>query len=215
MSRPHVIAISVLFCCVAGCKAPPSEPEDEQQGSGGTGQAPGGGGSDAQSGDGSSASGSGANASGGGGSGAGLGGGGGGGTQASGTGGGSGAPGLMQDGGIPLDDGGLPPGFSTDGGVVGAIGMGSCCSEHDTPGCSNADLQVCVCEMVPSCCTEAWNAACVLFVTQKYCQPGVRECVCGDGPDQWQQHSCCELDWTDNFCDSVAVEHCGAVPGCM
>ena len=96
----------------------------------------------------------------------------------------------------------------------GTLGMGSCCSEHNTPGCSNASLQVCVCEKLTECCTEAWSTACVLIVTEKYCQPGVRDCVCGDADGQWNQSQCCNVAWSDTFCDSTAVNHCGAVKGC-
>jgi hypothetical protein len=96
------------------------------------------------------------------------------------------------------------------------IGMeGSCCAEHDTPGCSNADLVVCVCEKLSSCCTTAWDHACVLIVKQKYCQAGIRDCVCGDGQGQWMQHSCCDSDWSATFCDQVAQTQCGAAPGCL
>jgi hypothetical protein len=91
--------------------------------------------------------------------------------------------------------------------------MGSCCSEHATPGCSNADLQVCVCEKLPSCCTEAWTEACTYVVRQKYCQAGVRECVCGTGAMQWGQAQCCEQQWSDS-CDTVAERKCNALPGC-
>jgi hypothetical protein len=71
-----------------------------------------------------------------------------------------------------------------------------------------------VCELLPSCCTDAWSTACVLIVEQKYCQPGVRECVCGTEDGQWGQASCCEVAWTDVFCDGVAVDKCSATPGC-
>lgn len=94
-------------------------------------------------------------------------------------------------------------------------GMGSCCMEHDTPGCSNADLEVCVCEKLTACCTDAWTEACVLIVQQKYCQPGVRDCVCGSEDGQWNQPDCCLSDWSDTFCDQVAISHCGAQPGCL
>ena len=95
------------------------------------------------------------------------------------------------------------------------IGTGSCCSVHDSPGCSNADLQVCVCEKLSTCCTQAWTAACVLIVQQKYCQPGVRDCVCGTAADQWGQAACCDVDWSTGFCNDVAESKCGAAPGCM
>ena len=93
--------------------------------------------------------------------------------------------------------------------------LGGCCAAHDNPGCSNADLQVCVCEKLPSCCTGAWDSACVLIVKQKYCQPGVRDCVCGSGPQQWGQHACCDSNWSDTFCNQVAEQKCGAAPGCL
>jgi hypothetical protein len=147
-------------------------------------------------------------------------------------------PGASGSGGgnAPLDDAGKATSqrdsgpSSSDAGVDGStsdpvdagaadagpgeLGMGSCCSEHDTPGCSNASLQVCVCEKLTECCTEAWSTACVLIVTDKYCQPGVRDCVCGNADGQWNQPQCCNVAWSDTFCDSTAVNHCGAMPGC-
>lgn len=92
-------------------------------------------------------------------------------------------------------------------------GSGSCCAEQPTPGCGNADLQVCVCEKIPSCCTVRWDTACVLIVEQKYCQEGVRECVCGSGDEQWGQQECCDEQWSSS-CDSVAELKCDAAPGC-
>ena len=100
--------------------------------------------------------------------------------------------------------------------LVGTLGTGSCCQEQTTPGCDNADLQVCVCEKIPACCTTAWSKACVLIVQQKYCQPGVRDCVCGTNVDagQWGQTSCCDTAWTDT-CNTVAEIKCSAVVGCF
>jgi len=127
---------------------------------------------------------------------------------------------ASQDGTMPHDrndddlDGGSAPDAASNAGTV-MRGVGGCCTEHDTPGCSNADLEVCVCEKLPSCCTGAWNRPCVLIVEQKFCQAGVRECVCGQGDGQWAQTSCCESDWTDTFCDQVAESKCGAVRGCL
>jgi hypothetical protein len=116
----------------------------------------------------------------------------------------------ITDGGSMASNTGTAP-----DGQVGMLGMGSCCTAHDTPGCSNADLQVCVCEKLSSCCTGAWDAPCVLIVQQKYCQPGVRDCVCGDGSGQWGQHDCCDVDWSDTFCNQVAQSKCGAASGCL
>jgi hypothetical protein len=108
-----------------------------------------------------------------------------------------------EDGGAPEPDAGS-----------GLQGIGSCCAAHDTPGCSNADLQVCVCEKLPSCCTEAWDENCVYVVENKYCQEGVRDCVCGSEEGQWGRTACCEADWSST-CDSVAEIKCGALAGCF
>ncbi|MET0387217.1 MAG: hypothetical protein ABW321_14710, partial [Polyangiales bacterium] len=115
--------------------------------------------------------------------------------------------------------GGSPAPAMTEAGSGGTaapalMGTGSCCSAHDTPGCGNADLQVCVCEKLPSCCTDKWDAACTFIVTQKHCQPGVRECVCGSGADQWGQAQCCEERWSST-CDDVAETKCSAQAGCF
>lgn len=122
------------------------------------------------------------------------------------------------DGGASPDGGALPGdgGAATiDGGGDGGIrDVGSCCVTQTTPGCSNASLEVCVCQMVPTCCTAAWAEECVLLVQQKYCQPGVRDCVCGADAGQWDQTSCCSTDWTST-CDSVATLKCSAVQGCF
>jgi hypothetical protein len=113
----------------------------------------------------------------------------------------------------PTDGGGM----QTDGGMDSGSGVrdvGSCCSVQNTPGCSNASLEVCVCEKDPSCCTTTWAEPCVLVVQQKYCQPGVRDCVCGTDAGQWGQSDCCNTDWTST-CDSVATLKCNAVQGCF
>lgn len=119
---------------------------------------------------------------------------------------------VNMDAGTP-NDAATPDGNLPEAGLT--IGVGSCCAAHATPGCSNAALQVCVCEKLPSCCTEGWTEPCALIVEQKYCQEGVRECVCGPDVDagQWDQSNCCMKSWT-NFCDTVAESKCNATPGC-
>lgn len=126
-------------------------------------------------------------------------------------------PATPRDGGVAPsptpDGGGTAAPVGTDGG--GAVtGSGSCCAEHDTGGCGNADLMVCVCEKDPSCCTKAWGKHCVFIVEQKYCQAGVRDCVCGSAEGQWGQAACCASEWSST-CDSVAKLKCDAVPGCF
>jgi len=109
---------------------------------------------------------------------------------------------------VPLDsDAGVGDGTALQG-------SGSCRAAHDSPGCSNADLQVCVCELRPACCTQAWTVECSDIVMQKRCQPGVRECVCGSGDEQWRQTDCCDKRWTDT-CESVAENKCAAQRGCF
>jgi len=124
----------------------------------------------------------------------------------------------QSDAGEPVSDAGPGPEPESDAALPDAGALpetGACCSEHETPGCSDADVQVCVCELLSSCCTDAWSEACVLIVEQKYCQAGVRDCVCGAGEGQWGQTMCCESEWSDTFCDEVAESKCGAVPGCF
>lgn len=89
----------------------------------------------------------------------------------------------------------------------------NCCIPHAGPGCNDADIQRCVCDKLDSCCTQSWTAACTYIVTERFCQPGVRDCVCGSGDGQWQQSGCCDAEWTST-CDDVAQIKCGAAVGC-
>jgi hypothetical protein len=112
-------------------------------------------------------------------------------------------------------DAGSTDGSSAEGSADGGPrDIGSCCSTQTTPGCDDPNLEVCVCHNIPTCCTMAWTEACVLLVQQKYCQPGVRDCVCGTDAGQWAQTSCCTTDWNAT-CDSVATIKCGAAQGCF
>jgi hypothetical protein len=89
----------------------------------------------------------------------------------------------------------------------------NCCVAHAKPGCNDADVQRCVCDKLDTCCSEAWTAACTYIVAEKFCQPGVRDCVCGSGDGQWQQNACCDVEWTPT-CDDVGQIKCGATVGC-
>lgn len=107
-------------------------------------------------------------------------------------------------------------GMGMDAGIeqpMSASNTGSCCIASTEPGCADADIQACVCELLPACCTDAWDESCTFVVQQKYCQPGVRACVCGSAEGQWQQAYCCEQGWTDT-CESVAINKCGATGDC-
>jgi len=122
----------------------------------------------------------------------------GGGGNGGGNGSGLGSSGDAGGGSVPVPDGGV------------VQGSGSCCAERDTPGCGDATLEVCVCEKDPTCCTSDWGKRCVFIVEQKYCQDGVRDCVC----NTWGKTSCCGTDWTST-CDTVGVSKCNAVQGCF
>jgi len=120
-----------------------------------------------------------------------------------------GAAGVQVDSAVPAVDASV-----AEGGVQPPLGTGSCCEEHTEPGCDNAETQACVCEKLPDCCTATWDLPCTLIVLQKFCEPGVRECVCGPAAEGgWEQTQCCETEWT-GFCDETAVIKCGAKAGC-
>ncbi len=121
------------------------------------------------------------------------------------------------DGGMVEGDGAVDAGVGDpDGGGDGStahVGTGGCCEEHAEPGCEDAEIEACVCEKLPDCCTNTWDLPCVLIVEQKFCEEGVRDCVCGPAPDGWEQTQCCETQWT-NFCKETAIIKCGARAGC-
>lgn len=158
---------------------------------------------------------------------------GGGGTGGDDAAGGAGGEGGDGDGGTP--DGGAPDAGGTGGtggddaagGTGGDSGSGggtdagtalsqaSCCEEHAEPGCVDVDTQACVCDKLPECCTDTWDLPCVLIVKQKYCEPGVRECVCGpESEGGWEQTQCCETNWGD-LCRSTALIKCMGDPTCQ
>lgn len=42
---------------------------------------------------------------------------------------------------------------------------GSCCAVAATPGCSDPEIETCVCTIEPACCQDAWSPACVALAT--------------------------------------------------
>jgi hypothetical protein len=60
---------------------------------------------------------------------------------------------------------------------------GSCCDEHDFPGCDDPDVMMCVCEMDPYCCDAMWDGLCVEEAWQcggcGGCQPACFNKECG------------------------------------
>lgn len=98
---------------------------------------------------------------------------------------------------------------NTDGGLVESRG---CCEPHAGAGCEDRAIEACVCapDVLPDCCTKGWDVFCVEVVRQRYCDPGIRQCVC----EQWQQEGCCSVKWTDTFCELTAELKCSSVVGC-
>src|SRR5262249_23083513 len=91
----------------------------------------------------------------------------------------------------------LPP--DTGGDARAERAKGGCCATHSTPGCEDKATETCICNLLPDCCNNQWDAVCVQLVREKRCEPGVRDCVCMT----WQQADCCNKGWTDE-CKFVA-----------
>ena len=69
----------------------------------------------------------------------------------------------------------LPPPTSPD--EIPGSSSGACCSPHGGLGCQEHAVESCVCGLDPKCCTNGWDATCVMAAEQ-LCQ---RSCG-GDGP---------------------------------
>jgi hypothetical protein len=48
-------------------------------------------------------------------------------------------------------------------------GAGDCCAPQETPGCSNPDIQACVCALDDYCCSTQWDDICVEEVEGEAC----------------------------------------------
>ena len=111
--------------------------------------------------------------------------------------------------------GGAADASVAESGVQPPLSTASCCEEHAEPGCNNAQTQACVCEKLPDCCTATWDMACMFIATDRFCEPGVRECVCGPAAEGgWELTDCCETYWDETLCDRTAVIKCGAKEDC-
>lgn len=95
---------------------------------------------------------------------------------------------------------------TTDGGPGS---KGACCAAHAEPGCSEPEVESCICDLLPDCCTDSWDALCVQLYNEQHCGDGVRECVCKD----WELDRCCTESWT-TLCALTAEEKCGGTPSC-
>ncbi len=120
------------------------------------------------------------------------------------------------------DAGGVP--YRVDF-FVAAAASNDCCTESETPGCSDAAERACVCEADPACCSSGYDRFCVQLA-QSECgaqcfagasesdccapsaapgcaQPGVEACVCDLAP------FCCAGPF-DVACTELALAFCGA-----
>ncbi len=75
-----------------------------------------------------------------------------------------------------------------------------CCDTHG-PGCSDYNIETCVCDVIPSCCTVEWDASCVAAVDAMGCGACEPATLCGDG--------ICE---GDEDCVTCGFD-CGLCPG--
>jgi hypothetical protein len=91
-----------------------------------------------------------------------------------------------------------------DGGAAG-----ECCSAHGEPGCADPMIAACVCGEDPTCCDDAWDAACVDAVAAFGCG----DCGGGAPPDGDEGGGmpplgdCCEAQGGPG-CADVAVANC-------
>jgi len=113
--------------------------------------------------------------------------------------------------------------FDTDSGG----GVEGCCAPTDAPGCADAVIESCVCDLDPYCCDEAWDDACVNTAQTSGCSPcageeppqtdcctanmgagclelDVQDCVCAVDP------YCCAQAWDQACVDMVGELGCGA-----
>ncbi len=99
--------------------------------------------------------------------------------------------------------------------------QGSCCTSHAGPGCSNLDVQNCVCSFDARCCSDGWDAQCAMEADQcgscngdcceAHNNPGcgdaqIETCVCE------QFTFCCDVQWNENCVGLVNALSCGTCP---
>jgi hypothetical protein len=155
----------------------------------------------------------------------------------------SGGSGATSDSGTTGGSTGIDSGVGDaslggSGGTTDAsTGYGDCCTAHGTPGCTDTNVQKCVCDIDATCCGIGWNANCVLKAFTYNCAacpdggvttgggsggggPGGDCCVshstpgCGNASVQAcvcaVDSYCCSYSW-DSLCASeVTSEGCGA-----
>lgn len=91
-----------------------------------------------------------------------------------------------------------------DAGDDGTTEEGPCCVAVETPGCSDAAIEACVCQADAFCCDNSWDAMCVANSAQ-----------CGQTCPTPETGPCCTASTTAG-CGDADVEACvcGALPDC-
>ena len=112
---------------------------------------------------------------------------------------------------------------TTDDGATDTMGTGggagTCCDVQATPGCSNSEIETCVCALDEFCCDNSWDGMCVASaigdcgadcpMVDTCCSVGeagcsieeVEDCVCAIDAD------CCMSGW-DGQCVSLSITMC-------
>lgn len=123
---------------------------------------------------------------------------------------------------MPTDDGSSGD-DTTDTGVDG----GTCCAAQEEPGCSNAEVEACVCAEDDFCCEMMWDAMCVqaaVATCNAQCGAPPNDCCAategaGCGLDDVQEcvcaidSACCDEAWTGT-CAALGVTDCdNSCPG--
>jgi len=98
---------------------------------------------------------------------------------------------------------------------------------QDTPGCTDPDIQACVCDNDPFCCSDFWDLACVGKVGTLLCAPScepddddgyccdpasgqagceinsIEMCVCE------ADSFCCDIAWDMDCVNEIEESNCG------
>lgn len=136
---------------------------------------------------------------------------------------------LSADAAAPLDGGAVKvEGSAGDAGSTSLPAPASCCVPGAAPGCAEAPVAACLCELDPFCCSRRHDALCVREAISSCglrCEPPlpvsdccsasstpgcssapVLSCVCEIDP------ACCQLRF-DQSCVNLAAARCGATCG--
>lgn len=93
---------------------------------------------------------------------------------------------------------------------------GNCCAPNETPGCSNAPLQECVCAADPECCSldVTWTQYCVDLIESAGCGfcPAAS---CGDGVCEDTLEGCGTCPADCGFCADCGDGTCGNDENCF